>query len=338
MKEEYKHPRTRLADVVPLPAPFSVYVDPCGCCNFKCRFCPTNNSEYNVEERHKMMHLTVFEKITNDLSLFEEQVKVINLFGFGEPLLNPCVPYMVDTLKKLELCREVRLYTNGSLLTPVLNERLITSGIDMIRISVEALSSEGYKDICGITLDYNVFISNIKDLYIRSRGTNTKISAKIISSTLTTNQDLEMFTDIFAPISDHHFVEAEENYWIGYNAKNSGLLLPGAITKTVDYTDGNCSSICSYPLTDLMIFSNGKVGVCCADWRMDTVLGDVLNETLQDIWTGNKLYEFRMKQISGQRKELPSCCACKRISPDSIDNDAKIILCKLQDFTYPQSI
>lgn len=35
---EIKHVRTRLETVIPLPAPFTVYIDPCGSCNFKCNF------------------------------------------------------------------------------------------------------------------------------------------------------------------------------------------------------------------------------------------------------------------------------------------------------------
>lgn len=326
MKEELKHTRQRLADVVPLPSPFVVYIDPCGRCNFKCRFCPTNNSSYNAEKRLTTMGMELFGKIVVDLSQFKTRVKVINLFGFGEPLLNPHLPDMVSMLKTRNLCREVRITTNGSLLTPDLNKKLVESGVDIIKISVEALSADGYQDICGVSLDYNAFLGNLKDLYLCSRGTNTKISAKIISSTLLSKEDIDKFKFIYSPISDYYFVEAEEEYWAEYSINNQQQPLSDIMLKlSRTYLNiRNCA--CSFPLTDMMIFANGQVGTCCADWRMDTAVGDVSLQSLQEIWTGRPLYEFRSKHLLGRRHELPSCNVCLRRSSDSIDMDAKAIL------------
>ena len=92
-----------------------------------------------------MMAWGQFLKIVEDIQAFEEQVKVIWLHGFGEPLLNPRIADMVGMLKRSHCCREVRITTNGSLLDERMSKALIEAGVDLIRVSVEALSSEGYR-------------------------------------------------------------------------------------------------------------------------------------------------------------------------------------------------
>lgn len=81
--------RTPLGDVVPLPQPYVLYIDPCGACNLTCTFCPCNTVKENQAERHKMMSFELFQKIVEDLKGFPEKVKVVCLFCYGEPLINP---------------------------------------------------------------------------------------------------------------------------------------------------------------------------------------------------------------------------------------------------------
>lgn len=37
---EYANARNILSEVVPLDTPYVLFLDPCGACNFKCKFCP----------------------------------------------------------------------------------------------------------------------------------------------------------------------------------------------------------------------------------------------------------------------------------------------------------
>ena len=117
-KIETRNKRTPLELVVPLSTPFIIFIDPCGACNFRCNFCPCNNSEYKKKERHKMMPLPVFKQIVDDIGNFNQKVKVIYLYGFGEPLLNRHLIKMAKYLKNSQVCHEIRIVTNGSMLTP----------------------------------------------------------------------------------------------------------------------------------------------------------------------------------------------------------------------------
>lgn len=66
---------------------------------------------------------------------------------------------------------------------------------------------------------------------------------------------------------------------------------------------------CNAPLCELVIHSNGDLGLCCFDWRRSMIFGNVCQERLDAILgRGDMLEEFRKLSI-GQRT-LPICQNC----------------------------
>lgn len=324
-KYELVHARTRLEDAVPIPAPFTVILDPCGICNFKCVFCPCNNSDFQKEERHKILDWPLFYKIVDDLKKFEGGVKVINFAGYGEPFLNPHYAEMAKVLKEANVCREIRIITNGSLLDEKMSRALIDARVDLVRVSVEALSSKGYKELCGVEIEFSKIVENVKRFYELSRGTNSRITAKVFAATLETEKDRQRFFDIFAPITDYHYIDEIESYWVDFDE----MVMPAS-----EHVDGiqRCYSpheekdICSYLFTDMCIHSNGIVGACCADWKFATQYGDVKVEHLTDIWNGEKHLELQRAHLERRVSSYNAfCAACLRRFPDKITDPARML-------------
>mgnify|MGYP001528261125 CR=1 FL=1 len=251
---EYANTRNILSEVVPLDTPYVLFLDPCGACNFKCKFCPCNNSDYLSQQRHEVMDMELFQKILADIEEFPQQIKVINLYGFGEPLLHRNYVEMAKEIKDRNLCRELRCTTNGYMLSPELNRKLVSTGIDMIRISVEALTNEDYGDICDVSMDFNKFVENIRDLYEVSRGTNTKVSVKILNVALRDEKDAEHFYDIFEPISDYTYIQDTTQAWAEFEAYvPKGNYEAGNIGDMMDE-----DKICSFSLTNMAAHLSGN--------------------------------------------------------------------------------
>jgi hypothetical protein len=61
--------RQPLQDLIPLPAPYLLYVDPTSACNFKCAFCPTADLELlkQVGRKAAVMPMELYRKIIADL-------------------------------------------------------------------------------------------------------------------------------------------------------------------------------------------------------------------------------------------------------------------------------
>ena len=60
------------------------------------------------------------------------------------------------------------------------------------------------------------------------------------------------------------------------------------------------NSYCSIPYTDLNIFPDGIVGICCCDTKEVTNLGNVNEDNIIDIFNNDKFMNLRKKMIKGR--------------------------------------
>ena len=66
---------------------------------------------------------------------------------------------------------------------------------------------------------------------------------------------------------------------------------------------------CFYPTYQLLIDWNGNVYLCPQDWQRKVSMGNIMQETIFDIWTGKTLSDYRKNLISGKRCSGP-CKSC----------------------------
>lgn len=322
--------RKPLNTLLPLEAPLVLFIDPSDACNSKCSFCPTSNHELMKEVKRplKQMSFGLFSKIINDLEEFETKVKVIRLYGHGEPLLNKDFCDMVFCAKKSSKVETVDTTTNGILLTnPYLRSKLIDSGIDRINISVNGLSDEQYLTYAGINLDFKNYVEGIKQFYKNKKDT-TYLFIKINGDTIS-KEDEQKFLEIFEPITDSIAIEKSMNCWNnfepkGFIRKEENIGIYGqAINKSVD--------ICPYLFYSMMINSNGEVSNCFLDWNLKMVIEDVKYSSVKQIWNGHTLKEMRKLMLYGHRKVHPICSKCEQLlkgMPENLDPYRKELINK----------
>lgn len=318
--------RQPLQDLIPLTAPFVVFIEPTNLCNMRCVFCPTSDRKLlqNVGRPAGTMPMKLFEKIVRDLTEFGTPAKIIHLYKDGEPLLHRNLIDMLRLLKQAKVTEQIRLKTNGTLLNPGLNECLIGTGIDWIGISVEAVSAAGYRKISGVDLDYEKFLGNIRDLYQRRR--QCEIYAKIVDVNLS-QEDRDKFLHDFAPISDYCAIEN----LMGLSYSDSKDFMLGTTPDTQDGLPLVEKQVCPYPFYALSVNFNGSVSVCCADWAHQTVVGDVRENSLREIWQGPRMYAFRKMHLEHRRSVNRACGNCHYIktAPDILDGFEAVISEKL---------
>ena len=263
----------------------------------------------------------------DDLKSFPEQVKVINLYGFGEPLVNKNIVQMARFIKENNVCRELRITTNGALLTHELSEQFVEAGVDMLRFSIEALDDAEYKRVTGVTVSFEKLRREIEYLYQISRGTNTIVSVKTLNVALKDKKDADHFYDIFEPISDCSYIQDTTQAWSEFNAfVPEGNYEAGNIGDMMDE-----DKICSFPLTNMAIHSNGSVGVCPQDWKFATEYGNVKESHLVDLWNSKKLYGIRSLHLKGLRHKMNYCKDCDVcVSNDDVRRSAGEILMRLE--------
>ena len=185
--------RNKLEEVIPLSGPYTVAIDPSNLCNFKCNFCAIQCKNEELSFKKQLMPLELFKKIIDDLKMFPQKLKVLRINGQGEPLLNPNICEMIRYAKESDVADFIEMITNGSKLSPVLNRNLIDSGIDRIRISIEALDEIGYRNIAGTKIDFAAFVNHIRDLHKISG--KCEMYCKIVDVAVPTEDDKNRFLD-----------------------------------------------------------------------------------------------------------------------------------------------
>jgi uncharacterized Fe-S cluster-containing radical SAM superfamily enzyme len=170
-------PKTKLEDVVPLNTPFSVHIDICSLCNFKCSFC-FQADIYGKKEKgfpHGMMKMELFKETVDNLKKFPDRIKKIKIGNHGEPTLHPLLPDMIRYARDANVADIIEIFTNGSKLNPTLNKAMVDAGLQRINISLEGLTSQRYLEVAAAKVDMIEFNKNIQNLYEYSRTTGDLI-------------------------------------------------------------------------------------------------------------------------------------------------------------------
>jgi MoaA/NifB/PqqE/SkfB family radical SAM enzyme len=66
---------------------------------------------------------------------------------------------------------------------------------------------------------------------------------------------------------------------------------------------------CTLPFRELSVCWNGEVRVCCNDWQGECPCGNVMEESLKDIWHGQR-FEAARRLLSHKQRAFPPCSKC----------------------------
>ncbi len=308
--------RENLVEVIPLPMPYVVYIEPTNACNFKCAFCPTGDPDLlrKVGRKTATMDLPLFKKVIDEIKASGEKIRLLSLYKDGEPLLNPHFTDMVSYARDSGITSRIWTKTNGALLNPELNRKIVDSGLTWIGISVEAINEQKYFEIAGVRLDYNKFKENIAHLYSIKKDLHVYIK---IADTNLTDEEKQKFFDDFSPICDSYAIEKLMG-WSYSSVKDFTL---GTNPDTYDGLAFTEKDVCPYPFYVMAVNADGSVSLCGNDWSHATVVGNVKEQSVTEIWKGEALFQFRKMFLEGRRCENKACgdCYYLKIVPDNID-------------------
>lgn len=323
--------RQRLANIIPLEHPFTIYIEQTKYCNFKCYYCmhSTHNKADGVFSRngHQMQHMDfgLYKKIVEELGNLG--IKRIVFSGLGEPLMNPDFPKFVKYAVDAGIAERVDVLTNGALITPEYADALIGAGISNINISIQGINAESYERICGVKLDFEKFLENLAYLY-QHRG-KTKIYMKCIDAILKTSQERDQFYQLFGAISDkiyiEHLVVMQQSMDILHETVDGTLNMYG------EEIDAN-RQICAQCFYFLQAGVDGEIYPCSIPGvTHDFSIGNINQSSLREIWNGEKRKKHLRMMLQFRRSEIKQCknCVCFNCVSDPreyLDADAERLL------------
>ena len=307
-----------LEDKIPLNTPFSVHIDVCSVCNFKCSFCfqADNKAMKDVGLKRGLMPYELFQKIVDDLNEFPQKIKKIKIGNHGEPTLHPMLPEMIRYARDSNKADIVELFTNASKLEPILNKKIIDAGLQRINISLEGLSTERYKQVAGIKQEFQDIVDGVSHLY--SIKGDCQIYVKIADHTsaleggdstifILTDEEKEFFYKTFGNICDEIYVEKIVPQWAEVQEHKQNLV---SDTGMYDQKTNKHKEVCPFIFMYMHFNWDGTTSPCTLDWPKKVVIGDSRTETASEIWNGDSLRDLRVAMLHGKRCDINFCKNC----------------------------
>lgn len=323
---ELSKKRTILRDVLPLKKPYALFIEPSNFCNFHCVQCPHGTDNYSDIAGPLMnMSRACMDRLIDELAAWEgEPFRVIRLYLEGESLLCPDFIYLLKRIREEIPVGRIELTTNASLLTEEIAQALVQYELDYVRISIYSVRPQRHIEVTKSTAFTPEQIRKNVERLKTIRGNREKpcIYVKMLE---TFDGENEEFKEYYRGIADEIAIEPCMN-WSNTQEADFIESLYGAQAQNVrDALKKNRVEkyACPYPFHTLSIKSNGDVLVCCVDWHRDTKVGNIFEQSLQEIWNGQDLYQLRELHLCHKREMNRSCAHCeipfRSAAEDNID-------------------
>ncbi|MGO9483956.1 MAG: radical SAM/SPASM domain-containing protein [Rhodomicrobium sp.] len=285
------------------PLPDEVSIEATNVCNFKCKFCPQSDpNHHNIVPKNYLSPQRA-EEIMQKLRDGGISTKTLHWTLDGEPFMNKYFHELCEIAVMYEF-NNMFFATNGMLLTENVLDRLPKGKGIRYTFTIDYCADKEYFDkVRG------------------SKGSWDKVYKNIRSSLDNTFHEsiFFMLSDI-TPFEESDQEKIEENFYklkylfgegkrIRYHKKTFHNAA-GLLQSSVNIGDRNRYYLCPYPWASLYIASSGDVVACCRDLRRQTKLGNILEQSLQEIWHGTPYQDLRSNLVDQTPWKTPACNGC----------------------------
>lgn len=303
--------------------PYLFSIETTNNCNMTCVMCPRTTE---MNRKIENMDLEIFKRIAEQISPQNETVfndwvhfiekeydirqeesgenafyffissKAVTMHGFGEPLFDPLLRERIEILSKKDI--PTYFSCNPSNIDHKKIEALFLAGLKYIKFSVDSMSDEKIKEIRGSHADYSKAEKKILQLLDIKKKKNYPATVVLCMIKLNREQDeeAEKFLRIWKDKDVYAYIKSQDNRWYFKNQRSENA--------RSHYE----SQYCEFPWTSLSVMVDGTVVPCTQDFNCEMPMGNIMKESLEEIWNSEKYKEFRIMHIRG---EFPKNYRCK---------------------------
>ena len=293
------------------PAPVVYNIETTNACNMRCQMCPrTTLMTRPVEQLEPELFARIVEQLRPHSSslwarwegFVEEQYgirpaemsenhfflyvipKVIQLHGYGDPLLDPNMPAHVEALAG----RGFQSYFSCNPVNIDLDRmtRMLENGLNYVKYSIETVDDALHRQIRGKASDFST--SRAKILQLLEVKAQRRYPTTVVITMLNLNrsdqfEDFERLKQAFAGADVYMYLKSENGLW--YRKEFHPTL------------SIHWSEMCQHPWMSMTVKSSGEVAMCPEDFNNEIILGDARRELLADIWNGDRYARFRRDHV-----------------------------------------
>lgn len=235
----------------------------------------------------------LFAKIIDSIMAWNKgELEAIGFVGTGDPLMDPEFGWKLKYVKE-NTPLKIHL-TNTCHLLDEEKCAIVCEYVDTLKISHYAMSEDVYRKVHGGGLLYLKIVEQIKNLLSREKRPDVSMSFLVIEEN---KHEMEPWIKYWEPLCEQVDVWKPHN-WGGNYGSASG----GGIAKT-----------CRRPGRDFSIHVDGRVSVCCLDVCENLIVGDLKEESWEEIINGKSLERIIKLHEQGRLDECGICGNCDLI-------------------------
>jgi radical SAM protein with 4Fe4S-binding SPASM domain len=293
-------------------------------CNMTCVMCPRT---IFMKRKNVWIEDGVFEKVLSSIKPYEKKEleefwswlenntsfdhkeisengfyfsivsRCLILHGYGEPFLDKFL------IKRIQLCKEKNIPTYFSCTPATMTIEKATeamqAGLNVLKFSLDAMDDESIKSIRGKKANYDESIEKILSLIeIKNKNNFQTIFVPCMISFKKDEKSIELqkkFLNFWKDKDVYAYIKSQDNRWLFEQDKN------------LNNNSHYAKQYCEYPWTSLTVMADGNVVPCTQISNNEIVLGNIKDNTLEEIWNGKNYQEFRKMHISGKFPDNHKC-------------------------------
>ncbi len=288
------------------PFPRFIYLMPTNICNFQCAMCTYHSpdakkkaSSYYDEVRY--IDETLYAQVIGEAARWKA---TIGFGGTGEPSLHPKLQRMVELAARRKV-GSLFFNSNGGCLVTGIRDAIDYAARTVpcvVSFSVDAASKETYTRIRG-TNSFEELVKSISLWASKAQGNKKlKVGVSMVRQDVNLNEE-EYFINFWLQRVDQVFV--------------SNILRDNSFYDKFHFFPTS-RPLCLYLWEEVEILPTGDVIPCCRfagllrrlDLR-EISMGNLQNESLEQIWYGQKYCQMREMMLQGLWEQLPWCQNCQ---------------------------
>lgn len=263
-------------------------------CNYSCRMCP----QQNLKRPRIDIPGELYRKVIDEVDKYG--IEGLWTYHLGESLLHPEFCKNLEHLNKKKNLGTIWMSTNGSLFNEDIIKCVLNSNIDFVNFSAHSVTKETYGTVAPIE-QFEAVQKNLEKFY-ELKGTSS-IKKPFLRCQMI---DQETTRHEIDPFLKRHYSRADIvsiNLLEYVSLPNNSFGLKQRERKPL-------RSCLRVTRNDCFICSNGDVTLCDAAYNGEILLGNIYEESLYDIWNGERHKNILELNKSGRMSEIEFCQKC----------------------------
>lgn len=285
---------------------YDAMIEPVNSCNLKCLTCYAKDMKES-----KFLTLSKFQEILDKNSYL---INSLALYNYGEPFINKNLDSMVEYAKKKGI-QKIKIATNGHFYNKKVFEKILSSNLVYLSISLDGISSETYSKFRKGG-NFNLVVSNINKIVGLRNRIKSKSKIEIQFIIMSHNEHEIIGLKNFCKSLGVDFLRLKT---VLIKEKKWSMLLPSNKYNRYNFErDPDKDLICLKPENSFVVNSDGKFLPCCyivgeQCLKNNEDYGNIYKNSVYEILTSVK-YDNFLNNCLINRNLNKDCLKCEENS------------------------